>query len=224
MPRSFSRREMLQLTCAACAYAMATALAWSSDTQPEPVAAAVALQRLKDGNLRFASGKLQREHQDLSRVKEIATGQHPFATILGCSDSRVAPEVIFDQGLGDVFIARVAGTVVSTEVLGSIQYAALHLHTKLFVVLGHEDCGAVKAAMGDAKSEPQPVQTLLIPIQNAIRNAHLSGISPAQVTQAVEANTRQSAADLRKALRGNEAGLLVNAAVYELATGKVRWL
>src|SRR5262249_18275080 len=157
MPRSFSRREMLQLSCAAGAYAIAPAIAWSSDTQVAPVAAEAALQRLKDGNLRFASGKLQREHQDLRRVKELAAGQHPFATILGCSDSRVGPEVVFDRGLGDVFIARVAGNVVSTEVLGSIEYAALHLHTKLFVVLGHEDCGAVKAALGDSKSEPQPI-------------------------------------------------------------------
>lgn len=215
---------MLQLACAAGAYAIAPTIAWSSDTQAAPVAAEAALQRLKDGNLRFVSGKLQREHQDLARVKELAAGQHPFATILGCSDSRVAPEVVFDQGLGDVFIARVAGNVVSTEVLGSIQYAALHLHTKLFVVLGHEDCGAVKAALGDARSEPQPVQTLLVPIQNAIRNAHLSGTSPAQVTQAIEANARQSATELKNALRGNDAGVLVHAAVYELATGKVRWL
>jgi carbonic anhydrase len=187
------------------------------------------MQRLKDGNLRFSSGKLAHDHQDVARMKEIAAGQHPFATILGCSDSRVPPEVVFDQGLGDLFSVRVAGNIVCPEVAGSIEYAALHLHTKAFLVLGHEDCGAVKAALGNAKeqsAEPSSIRTLLAPIDSALRDARLPASEPERVTRAAEVNAKDSAARLKKALQDQKAGdgVFVQAAIYEMSTGKVRWL
>jgi carbonic anhydrase len=106
-----------------------------------------ALRRLIEGNARFARGEPVQQPPSPRQLAELTQAQHPFATILGCSDSRVPPEMVFDQGLGDLFIVRVAGNVVSTEILGSLGYALAHLHTSLFVVLGHEGCGAVQAAL-----------------------------------------------------------------------------
>ncbi|MGW8597911.1 carbonic anhydrase [Streptomyces sp. NPDC055893] len=107
---------------------------------------AVALDALLAGNLRFVSGAPQHPNQDAARRTELAPGQDPFAVILGCSDSRLAAEIIFDQGLGDLFVVRTAGHVLGTEVLGSVEYATSVLGARLVVVLGHDSCGAVAAA------------------------------------------------------------------------------
>src|SRR5262249_38602290 len=106
-----------------------------------------ALARLVAGNDRFLRGQTQSAGLPRERLAELARGQRPYATILGCSDSRVPPEWIFDAGLGELFVVRVAGNVFSPEVAGSLQYAGAHLQTPLFVVLGHEGCGAVQAAL-----------------------------------------------------------------------------
>ncbi len=106
-----------------------------------------ALQRLIDGNERFLRGEARFSTVCKETLAGLAKGQQPYATILGCSDSRVPPELIFDANFGELFIVRVAGNVVSGEVMGSLQYAGSHLHTPVFVVLGHEGCGAVKAAL-----------------------------------------------------------------------------
>src|SRR5215472_16662574 len=105
------------------------------------------LRKLIAGNQRFMQGEAHFPTACKETLAELAKGQHPFATILGCSDSRVSPELIFDANFGELFIVRVAGNVISPEVMGSLQYAGAHLHTPLFVVLGHEGCGAVKAAL-----------------------------------------------------------------------------
>ena len=110
------------------------------------VSAAEALRNLKEGNQRFIEGKSIRPHQDLKRIKELLTGQKPYAVIVGCSDSRVPSEIIFDQGLGDLFIVRTAGQVSSFASWGSIEFANLVLGAKLIVVMGHTKCGAVAAA------------------------------------------------------------------------------
>ncbi|MCD2469017.1 carbonic anhydrase [Streptomyces sp. MBT42] len=107
---------------------------------------AVALDALLAGNTRFVSGVPQHPNQDAARRTELAPGQDPFAVILGCSDSRLAAEIIFDQGLGDLFVVRTAGHVLGTEVLGSVEYATSVLGARLVVVLGHDSCGAVAAA------------------------------------------------------------------------------
>src|SRR5512143_1263877 len=106
-----------------------------------------ALQRLIEGNERFLKGEAHISSLPRETLAELARGQHPFATILGCSDSRVPPEWIFDAGLGELFVVRVAGNILSPEVAGSLQYAGVHLQTPLMVVLGHEGCGAIQAAL-----------------------------------------------------------------------------
>ncbi len=113
-----------------------------------------AFSKLMDGNKRFVSGSLAQKDLGDSKRKELLKGQSPFAIVVTCSDSRLAPEIIFDQGLGDIFVIRVAGNVLDPIALGSIEYAAEHLHAPLLIILGHEQCGAVKAAM-DAKGKPE---------------------------------------------------------------------
>src|SRR6185369_10232592 len=111
---------------------------WSADQ---------ALARLVAGNRRFVAGKARFPTVQKGVLADLAKGQRPYATIIGCSDSRVPPELVFDASFGELFIVRVAGNVMSPEVMGSIQYAAMHLQTPLFVVMGHEECGAVAAAL-----------------------------------------------------------------------------
>ncbi|MBU8923003.1 MAG: carbonic anhydrase [Bacteroidales bacterium] len=106
-----------------------------------------AFGRLMEGNRRYSEGRPVAPRRDSDRRKETANGQKPFAIVLTCSDSRVVPEILFDQGIGDIFVVRVAGNEVDDLVLGSIEYAATHLSTPLLVVLGHDDCGAVKASI-----------------------------------------------------------------------------
>lgn len=106
-----------------------------------------ALARLMEGNARYVSAKLNHPDQTLQRRAEVASGQHPFAIILTCADSRVPPELLFDQGLGDLFVVRVAGNIVDDDILGSIEYGVGELATPLVMVLGHERCGAVKATV-----------------------------------------------------------------------------
>src|SRR6187431_41597 len=123
-----------------------------------------ALARLVAGNERFVRGEARFPTVQKELLAELAKAQHPYATILGCSDSRVPPELIFDAGFGELFIVRVAGNVISPEVLGSLQYAALYLRTPLFVVLGHEGCGAVDAALAGirgADQQPARIAALL---------------------------------------------------------------
>src|SRR6478609_2538694 len=103
------------------------------------------LDRLKAGNQKFVSGYPIHPHETLNRIRELKKGQNPFAVIVSCSDSRIPPELIFDQGLGDVFSIRTAGNIIGEYELGSIEYAVEHLHSKLIVVLGHENCGAIQA-------------------------------------------------------------------------------
>ena len=106
------------------------------------------LQRLIDGNRRYVDGRLQHPNQTPARREEVARGQKPFAAVVACADSRVAPEVVFDQGLGDLFVLRVAGNVANDMILGSLEYAVLHLGVGLVAVIGHKGCGAVQAAIG----------------------------------------------------------------------------
>ncbi|MEG4837833.1 carbonic anhydrase [Microcoleus sp. B9-D4] len=126
-----------------------------------------ALKKLMEGNQRYLQQKRTFPDQARSRVVEVAKGQHPFATILACSDSRVAPEIIFDQGLGDLFDIRVAGNFLDDVVLGNIEYATLELGVPLLVILGHERCGAVKAAL-DGKAVPGHISTLVAAIKPAV--------------------------------------------------------
>jgi carbonic anhydrase len=129
-----------------------------------------ALEKLIAGNQRYVTGNLVHHHQSGSRMRAIASGQHPFAIILGCADSRVPPEIIFDQGLGDLFVIRVAGNILDDAILGSIEYAVEELGTSLVLVLGHERCGAVAASVKHADVLGH-ISTLLKAIQPAVDRA-----------------------------------------------------
>ncbi len=190
-----------------------------------------ALQRLIDGNARFAAGKAGHPNQDTVRRTALAEGQTPFAVIVGCSDSRVSPELVFDQGLGDLFVVRVAGNVVDADVGGSVEYAVGHLHTPLVLVLGHQKCGAVMAALlpqSQRVKETRDIQAILNQIQPALRNvdSHLS--EEQRLAASIEANARQSMkilAALPKLSRSvADKSLRIACAVYELSTGKVNLL
>src|SRR3954470_13815767 len=126
-----------------------------------------ALARLIDGNNRFVRGEARFPTIQKEILAELAKGQRPYATVLGCSDSRVPPELIFDAGFGELFIIRVAGNVISPEVLGTLQYAGVHLRTPLFVVLGHDGCGAVGAALS-ARTGAQERARIALLLENIL--------------------------------------------------------
>ncbi len=199
--------------------------------EPPPKDCEEALARLMAGNGRFVSGELKHPHLGKDWRKRLAGGQKPFATILGCSDSRVPPELLFDQGFGDLFVIRVAGNVIDTDVTGSIEYGVDHLGTKLVVVMGHDGCGAVTAALQadeDLKAEPNEIRALVDKIKPATKSVSSSLEFPKRLKQSVEANVRASVKllkavpDLAKAEKANAAKII--GCVYDIATGNVRTL
>jgi len=149
-----------------------------------------ALLKLQDGNTRFAEAQNSHPHQTVERRLDVAKGQHPFAVILSCADSRVPPEVIFDQGLGDLFVVRVAGNVVTPEVQGSIEYAVDHLGAGLIVALGHERCGAVSAALAGGEA-PGQIGSLVGAIAPAIESYREKFEDTPTLDDAVRANVER---------------------------------
>jgi len=187
-----------------------------------------ALKWLLDGNRRFAEGRPRHDFESQRRRMKLTEGQHPFGVILGCSDSRVPPELIFDFGLGDLFVIRVAGNVVADDEAGSIEYAIVHLDVPLILVLGHEGCGAVTAALGMAKGEAEELEGLLRRVRPALVDIDSSLPEKDQIHLGVEANVRQSVNRLleiaEREARPDDERVLVVGAVYELDTGLVRVL
>jgi carbonic anhydrase len=185
-----------------------------------------ALAKLMAGNQRYTHQRAQHPDESLARRKQLEGAQHPFAVILGCADSRVPPELLFDQGLGDLFVIRVAGNIVDDAILGSIEYAVEHLGTKLIVVLGHEKCGAVTAAVegGAAAGHLTALVEAIRPVVATIANTpgdkvHLCVIANAR---SVARQIRQSEPVLKEA--GERQGLKVVGANYALDTGAVTLL
>jgi carbonic anhydrase len=210
---------------------LGTALA-AAENQETEMKPEQAIQRLKDGNDRFASGKSS--HPDITAERRKDTtlnGQHPFATVISCSDSRVPVEILFDQGIGDIFVIRVAGNVCNADEIGSAEYGTDHLATPALVVLGHTRCGAVTAVAQGAELHGN-IRALVHNIFQAVetaKDADPDAHGDALVAAAVEANVRQSIADLLKnspAVRELvEAGKLkIAGAVYDLGEGRVKWL
>lgn len=208
---------------------MATSLTTLSK-QPTPDEA---LQRLVSGNDAFVAD--QPLPSDLSRERRLALaeGQEPFATLVGCSDSRVGPELLFGAGLGELFIVRTAGNNVDTAGMGSIEYSVAVLKVPLIVVLGHEKCGAVAAAADVVTKDarfPGSIARMTEPIVPAVLAAQRNVGAEKLVDMAVEENVRRMVERLQKfsepmLLEPQERGeLKVVGAVYELATGRVRWL
>lgn len=189
------------------------------------------LARLRAGNERFVNGRARFPTVQKEILAQLAKGQRPYATILGCSDSRVPPELVFDAGFGELFIIRVAGNVVSPEVLGTLQYAAVHLGTPLFVVLGHEGCGAVQAALAakfQGARDRSRIERLLENITPGLDDINAESTPEAQLQAGVEANVRWSMRQLLETpeakARAAEGVLKLVGAVYELTTGRVRFL
>jgi carbonic anhydrase len=187
-----------------------------------------ALHALKTGNARFFSGQARRP--ELSAVERRAQilGQTPFAVVLGCSDSRVPTEIVFDQSLGSLFITRVAGNIIEMGTTGSIEYAVEHLKTHLVVVMGHEGCGAVKAALlpaSDRARETPSIQALLNQIAPSVSSIPKIRDEKAKMREAVIANVRQQVANVKKqpviqaAIASNK--IAVVGAYYEITSGAV---
>ncbi|MEO6824844.1 MAG: carbonic anhydrase [Nitrosospira sp.] len=201
------------------------------DTAPYPRNVEEALARLKAGNQRFMDDKPLHDRQESSWRSLLVETQKPFATILGCSDSRVPPELIFDVGFGELFTIRVAGNVIAEDVVGSLQYAVRHLQTPLVVVLGHEKCGAVSATLEEMinkPTEPEHIGALIQMIKPGLGKLDLKGDRETLVSAAVEANVRWSMhqlATLPAAVRAVREGRVTQVGgVYELATGRVRFI
>lgn len=185
-----------------------------------------ALQKLIEGNARFVAGQTTHPDQTVERRSTLAGGQSPFAIVLTCSDSRVSPELVFDQGLGDLFVIRNAGNVLDDHVIGSIEYAVDHLHVPLIIVVGHEKCGAVSAAVagGEVPGHIHSITDDLAPVLEKVKD-----LPGDKVDNAVRANAQRAAEILThvepflKEAVSNK-NVTVIAARYELATGKVEIL
>ena len=190
-----------------------------------------ARSKLIEGNGRFRSDQATHPHQDSARRRETAKGQNPFAIVLTCADSRVPAEVLFDQGVGDIFVVRVAGNVAGVNETASVEYAAEHLNVPLCVVMGHSACGAVKAAVDGAELHDN-LGSLMVEIAPAIERtkrehpdlrgaALLSAAIDTNVWYSIETLLRRSQV-LRTRVRDGK--LRIVGAVYDLASGEVRWL
>lgn len=199
-----------------------------------PASVDEALAALMEGNQRFVKGESVHPHESADYRASLAKDQHPFATVLTCSDSRVTPVLIFDQGIGDLFVIRVAGNVVDEDVAGSIEYAVDHLGAKLLVILGHENCGAVTAAYHAFvakdlnKREPHEIESLLLHIQPALEKVDRGKTVDDQIASAVESNVRvavQSLLRLPDVQQAQAKGLVkIVGAIYSVRTGAVRLL
>jgi carbonic anhydrase len=190
-----------------------------------------ALERLKAGNDRFVSGQGHFPSLQKEILADLAEGQQPYATILGCSDSRVPPEVVFDAHLGELFVVRVAGNVLGNAIFGTLQYAGSHLRTPLFVVMGHEGCGAVQAAIASKFHGAEHKSRIELLVDNIL--PALDGLDGTQAPEAllhsaVEANVRWTLKTLRETPEvkavGSTSGMKLVGAIYELETGRVRFL
>lgn len=190
------------------------------------------LASLKESNDRFVEGKAIHPNAGLVRREETAgKGQQPLVTILSCSDSRVPLELIFDQGIGDIFVIRNAGNVAGSEAIGSIEYGVEHVGTPLLVVMGHTKCGAVTAATTHAEvgGNIPAVIAHILPAVHAICSAHPEQDPKALIPAVIEANVWQSIAELylKSAItreRVHEGKLKVVGAIYDIQSGRVRWL
>lgn len=189
-----------------------------------------ALARLKEGNIRFLSDNNRTPKLQANILEQQAIAQEPYATILACSDSRSPPELIFDAWLGELFVIRVAGNVLGQSILGTLQYASWYLHTPVFVVMGHEGCGAVKAAIEyrhNGVGQPAQIEALLHNILPALEEIDLTSQSKDVLDQSIEANVRHTVRELRELPEGKlriSQGFKIVGAIYEITTGQVRFL
>ena len=197
------------------------------------ISPSAALTLLKNGNERFVKN-LQADRNLLEQVRDTSTGQYPYATILSCIDSRVSAELVFDQGVGDIFSVRVAGNIVNDDLLGSMEFACKLAGTKVILVLGHTSCGAVKGACDDArmgnltgllskiKPAVQAVSKPEDPLERTSQNLSF-------VDQVAETNVRLTMDNIRKQspvlrMMEEDGEIIISGAMYDIASGKVRFL
>ena len=190
-----------------------------------------AMVRLVEGNKRFLRGKARSAAFRRETLADLAKGQRPYATILGCSDSRVPPEWVFDAGLGELFVIRVAGNILSPEVAGSLQYAGSYLGTPLFVVLGHDGCGAIAAALATKHEGEQfrsRVQLLLASVVPGLPDLDPKLPPAKRLSRAVESNVRWTVRQILDSPEGRarvaEGHMKIVGAVYDIKTGRVKFL
>ena len=217
-------RTLTKILGLVCAVALWTPALTRGDA-PSTVNADEALKLLQAGNQRYVDGKLNSvTPEEMARRRaELVQGQKPFAVVVCCSDSRVGPEIVFDQELGNIFVVRTAGEVLDAAGIGSIEYAVVHLGSPLVLVLGHQHCGAVAAAVADAK-EPGHIAAIVKAIRPAVKRTQ--GLKGDPVENAVRANVQDIAARLRVtgpilAAKANAGRLKVIGATFSLSTGKV---
>ena len=188
-----------------------------------------ALQMLKDGNIRFVDGKT-RNCDLMKQVRETANQQSPVAVVVGCIDSRVPPELVFDQRLGDIFAARIAGNFVNTDILGSLEFATALAGSKLIVVLGHTECGAIKGAVDNAKMGN--LTALLANIRPSLAKLHYAGVPSSNnnilVQQLADQNAKDAAALIvsKSAVIATlvaEGKVKIVSAMHDISSGKVSW-
>jgi carbonic anhydrase len=214
---------MIFLLCWA-ATCLATA---KSDVSPD-----AALKMLQEGNGRFARALAKRPNQNIKRCMETADkGQKPFAAVLSCADSRVPVEVLFDRGIGDIFVVRDAGNIATNTDIGSIEYAVDHLGTSLVVVLGHSKCGAVTAAVegGEAPPNIKAIVDFIAPAVATAKNAAPDKSGEALVPAAITANVWQAMSDIYKNSpmireKVKDGKLKLVGANYDIKSGKVNWM
>jgi carbonic anhydrase len=219
-----SRRSLLALGTAVASGVAAGggATVSAASRSPEP---ADPWQRLMAGNRRFAAGRARHPHQDPAYRESLVGGQQPIACVLGCADSRVPAELVFDQGLGDLFTVRAAGEVLDDAVVGSIEYAVEHLHVPLVVVLGHSGCGAVRAAIdlvGGHGEVTGSVDTLVRAIEATVRATPPDPDTSRFLAACVRNQTTRVAAELTA--RSHTVRTVrprIVTAVYDLGTGRV---
>lgn len=223
-----NRRALLGVTAGVAATAVVAAPAQGAPARDRARDAEESWRKLAEGNARFASGNQKHPHESLRWREKLVSGQHPFAVVLGCGDSRVPPELVFDEGLGDLFTVRAVGEVLDTAVVGSIEYAVEYLDVPLVVVLGHESCGAVKAAIDVVTGAGRftgDVSVVARAIEPAVRATPPDPDPVAFLAACVAEQARRSAAQLVERSSTIRAavghGVKIVPATYELRTGRV---
>jgi len=216
----------MSMLLAIAALSITTTRAVIAAVHAPTISAEQALKLLLEGNQRFVAGKLEHPNQTPARRAEVAKGQHPFAAVLACSDSRTPPEIIFDRGLGDLFVVRVAGNVADKVVIESLDYSVKHLGVRVVMVLGHRRCGAVIAAVEGHEEEGKDVGPMLKELDPAV--AATKGMPGDPVENAVRANVRlvmlnlATSSELRAMVISGE--LKIVGGIYDLDTGTIDML
>lgn len=218
---------MKAASLAAIALVLSSNLVCYAETTPQQI-----WDRLKEGNTRYLSGKSIHPRFDAAKRQQTAReGQKPIATILGCSDARVPPEMVFDQGFGDLFVVRVAGNVCAVAELASIEYGVKYLHTPLIVVMGHSKCGAVDGALSGAelKGSLPKLMSLISPVTDKTKASNPKLKGNALLDAAVEDNVRNSIAEILKNSPGlaqlvKEKKLMIVGGVRNIEDGTIRWI